>query len=181
MSKQITMDYYGMSGTGATVKEAKADASRKLQAAMEGDYLPYLLTLRDEMAIVARDPVSGWGYRLIHSDRKPVTECWLNQGYGDSRDEVMLNCARHLIDNVRQVGDTFDNSPDLTAFIDALPGRKIATELRRWSASDWARSDEFQTRYRQAVAMGLSSLDCHDYAGRNPMRPELWNEEAAAA
>ena len=72
MTKTVRIDYYGMDGAGATVKEAKADASRKIERALHAARQPMqLVTVFDAglAAIVGYDVTQdSYGYRVLNCD-----------------------------------------------------------------------------------------------------------------
>lgn len=69
MSTRISLTYCGMEGSGATVKEAKQDAARKIEAALDGSYAPTLVRgFADDIRLVCRAP-DGWNILRI-DDRK---------------------------------------------------------------------------------------------------------------
>jgi hypothetical protein len=61
------VNYLGMDGTGQTVKDAKADAAQKIEAAMEGSYTPIVLTAGGETIICYREPTYGWSYSFVRN------------------------------------------------------------------------------------------------------------------
>jgi hypothetical protein len=56
-----------MSGEGATMKDAKADASRKIERAMNADYRPIVITWRNTTKIAVMTP-HGYTTRFLDSD-----------------------------------------------------------------------------------------------------------------
>ena len=56
MTKQVTLTYYGVDGTGRTVTAAKNDAGRKIEAMLKGDYTPRLIQYRHITMVLFRDP-----------------------------------------------------------------------------------------------------------------------------
>ena len=82
--KTIALEYYGMRGEGPTVREAKADAGRKLQAAMTANYTPRIVAWGKTLILVWQTPhgvVSGH----VRDGRISGT-CW--HGTHDDLDEV---------------------------------------------------------------------------------------------
>lgn len=67
MTKQITLSYYGVDGTGPTVTAAKNDAGRKIEAMLKGDYTPRLIQYRTFTMVLFRDPFRGWVSSLIEN------------------------------------------------------------------------------------------------------------------
>jgi hypothetical protein len=162
----------GMSGSGKTVTEAKQDAGRRITALLEEIGAPILLTHRGQMIVMSRDKY-GWGYRLYQvaelKIRTDASHC--SCGFA-GKDDCLVAAVRHLADLTRTEGETD------SALFDALRTQQAARE--RYSfALKAAQDDVWLDRRRTALARGMSENDAHDYAGRNPMRPELWLSEVA--
>src|SRR6185369_7999452 len=102
---KITLEYFGMPGQGATVKEAKAAAGAAIERALKGDYAPVFVQWRGTRSILSRDPW-GWGYRFIHTDAPVQTVSHCTSGYQD-RDECLQAMLNHIADNERVAGDSF--------------------------------------------------------------------------
>jgi len=176
MATTIRLEYFGMPGEGPTVKEAKADAGRKIEAAFAegpgkgGYYAPLVLSHRGKLLVASRHPLRGWGYRL---DSDLFEKCYQEfshcSGGFASFSECREAAVRHLADLTRIEGET--DSP----LFDALPERN-RDEVRRDMQYRWGRNDVANERYRLAIANGYNANDAHDYAWCNPMRPELWRD-----
>lgn len=170
MSAKVRITYYGMYGEGATMKEAKLDAGRKIEQAMEGSYDPFAVTWRGIVAVLARSPKSGYGYRFIYlkaSDKPEVSNSW-NVLATDDFEDARFQMLRHLADITRKPGET--DSP----LFEYLRTR-TAVEYRR-EFEQMAKRDDF-TRARFLIAqkvMKLPNGDAHDWALMNPARRELW-------
>src|SRR5215469_18888121 len=99
MSKTIRITYFGVEGEGATVKEAKLAAGRKIEEHVKAlDDQPVIVRVGEWSALVAYT-ANGWGYRIIdcpdHSyEPGPV---FLNYGEPDKH-EIRKRALRHLID-----------------------------------------------------------------------------------
>lgn len=153
----VTVDYFGMSGTGRTVTEAKRDAGAKLQKAMEGDYAPHFLHYRGYAILVTRSP-HGWDTAIICEPTGFRDGGRVSVSANYHTEEEVLSSARSQL---AQLGWTHEDG--LTA-----PGWLNRDEQREFLW--WA---EFQLRFRTATQAGLCHNDAHSYAGRNPARPEL--------
>lgn len=172
---QIRVEYCGMPGTGRTVREAKQDAARKIEAALDGTYQPMVLSYRGLTAVVWRVAKHGWVYGFLHELEASHFErceptCYPGAGEAEPT-TALLACVNHMVSITRQEGEI--DSP----LFDALPP-DMAAEARRTLALQAPWQDEFQRRYREAIAKGMSDNDAHAYASRNPSRPELWQEAA---
>lgn len=169
MSKEITLNYYGMSGTGPTVKEAKAAAGAKLEAWVKDDHNPVLLNWRGTLLVMSRD-AHGWGYRMYDlADLKTVTftsHCSCGMG---SRSECLLAAVKHLADIKRQYGER------TCELFGILHRTTEMLRIERDFAADAERQDQFRDRHRFAVeVMKLPSNTAHNWAGMNPYEYELW-------
>jgi hypothetical protein len=171
MANKISIEYFGMPGTGRTVTEAKQDAGRNIEAALSGDYTPAVLTFRGTVALIARDPKTGWGYRFVHSEKGEMLQrMYLNCGYTDYED-CLLHAVRHIADNERKTGER-----DSELFNVLRP--RIASEVRREFAQKAEYDDVFQARYREAQGRGMSDGEAYAYAHRDPSRRDLWETAA---
>lgn len=91
------LTYFGMEGSGPTVREAKADAGRKIEAALSGRYVPFLIRHGAYLAIIWREPTCGalgYAYKVCDAD----TGTGSVEGYssGWTQEEVRGVCAKHL-------------------------------------------------------------------------------------
>lgn len=155
---QVTIDYFGMQGTGRNVTTAKKDAGAKITAALSGDYNPAIIECRGTAALIFRTP-TGWMWRtIVDEDGISHGVVYGNGGYGEKQ-EVVDTVRYHLAQQAWQPED----------------GETPALSLDKSQRYEFSRWVEFQLRYREAKERGMDSTDCHDYAGRNPARPELWD------
>jgi hypothetical protein len=150
MSKKITIEYFGFEGTGSTVKEAKQDAGRKIEALHIGSWTPVLVTWRGHTALLTRD-THGWTKRFLQHDGDPLKIGQGSQGFGNDWAGALHSTQRHIVQLGWNVGDPIDIFPDW--FTDPRD-RKEAIEYRQW-----------QLNYRELRDRGLSDVDAHRYAG----------------
>src|SRR5437588_149062 len=68
MSKQITLKYCGVEGTGATVAKAKQDAASKIGAMLSGDYTHKVVAYKGTAFLIWREP-TPYGHISIQSCR----------------------------------------------------------------------------------------------------------------
>ena len=170
MGSKVRITYYGMEGEGATMKEAKADAGRQLEAAMQGDYSPFTVVWRGIVAILVRAPKTGYGYRMIHMNEsdKPETSHSMNYLATQDFEDARFQMIRHLADITRKAGEL--DSP----LFDYLR-TNTATAYRREFVEHSKREDYTRARFLIAEhAMKLPNGDAHDWACMNPARAELW-------
>lgn len=153
----VTIDYFGMSGSGRTVTEAKQNAGRAIKAALDGSYTPEIIAWRGTGMLVHREP-NGWCYRIITEPDGSTRE---GPVYGCPNDKdkaaALLAASRHLADQGMRETDT--EPPEF------LKDRE--------SRGEFMYKLEFLRRYRKAQRAGMNDNDAHSYAGRNPARPEL--------
>lgn len=170
---KVTIDYYGMAGTGRNVTEAKRDAGEQIRKALDGDFTPSLIHWREYTVLVAREPKFGCGYRISHRKDGEIRErMYLNHQDGDEH-EVLVRLCHHIGDIARP----FDEDPALTRpLFDALirPYREAEREFAKF-VDTAKRNYTFQARYRHAErVLGMQTNDAHNWAGMNPCSRELW-------
>jgi len=114
MSK-VTIEYFGMSGEGRTVTEAKRDAGSKIESALKGHYTPTIISWRGWSMLIYREP-SGWHYRGIVSPEHGVTEgkVWGNGAY-DAEEDALRAARHHMAQN--GMDWTTDTPEDCPAFL----------------------------------------------------------------
>lgn len=164
---KINLEYFGMPGSGATVKEAKQDAGHRIEQALEGDYNPIVIRFRDHMLVVARDPKLGWGYRIVYPDVKSVRDSLYLQGTEDDRETCIAHAVRHLADILREYRESPENL--LPLFDGAIYNRRLSGETYREWQHYCEMSDETNRRYRYAKrVMGLPENEAHNFAHCHP-------------
>jgi hypothetical protein len=148
---KIILDYFGMEGQGRTVTEAKEAAGRKIRAALEGDYAPYIVAYRNVAAVVFRSP-DGWGSRLISDDERGLIGGRVDAHCRDERADALRSACLHVAQTGWRQADGL-TVPDIVA----KPDRR---QFLTWAS--------FQLRYQYATKGGLDNYQAHDWAGRNP-------------
>jgi hypothetical protein len=165
---RVTVEYYGVEGTGKNVTEAKRDAGEKIKQALDGHYTPTVLVHKGYAILVYRSPFYGWASRIIVDAETGVSVVREGDVHGGSgrecRKTAIADAYRHLAQLGWKHGDS-DEPPEF------LTDRADRTSFKEWV--------EFQVRYRVAIDRGMGSNDAHSYALRNPQRAELWTGEAA--
>lgn len=136
--KTVSVEYYGMHGSGRTLKEAKEDASRQLKKAMAGYYTPMYLSAGDEAAILYRTP-HGWHYSFVR-DGKMSEGCAV---CGDDRNDAEQRLRRHL----------GANATDWRTCLTADDVHPIVRDQR--DRRDIATGCKWQRRMRKALDLGL--------------------------
>lgn len=145
---KITLEYYGVEGAGRTVKDARADAGRKIQAMLAGSYTPHVVSYRAYAVLVFREPTSGWATMIIaDEDGVRFSEGGSCHGYEDQF-EAMKAARMH----VAQLG---------WAKADGLAAPALLPEREGAEFISWAR---FQLKYSELKASGLTETECHQQA-----------------
>lgn len=156
----VTITYFGVEASGRNVTDAKREAGRKIEAALEGAYNPKIIAWRGYAALVFRSP-EGWSYRLI-LDPEGIREGTIYGGgcNGQTEKETIIGASRHLADLGWRIED----------------GESIPSILNgdKEGISDYVYKTKFRIRYYKARQSGMSETDAHSYAGKDPARPELW-------
>jgi hypothetical protein len=169
---EVTIDYYGMTGIGRNVTEAKRDAGERIRKALDGNYEPSIIRWRQYLVVLARHPRYGWGYRISNPKEGEIRErAYLNSCYEDQR-EALVNLCHHIGDIARP----FDEDPALTwPLFEALihPERRAREEFARFR-DNVNRQYTFQARYRHAKNMGMLDGDAYNWAHMNPCCQDLW-------
>ena len=169
----VTIEYYGVTGTGRNVTEAKRDAGEQIRKALDGDYTPSLIHWRQYTVLMARDPKFGWGYRISHAAEQGETirerMCmWLN---GESEEACLLALVKHVGDIARPTGE---DPKETKPLFDILRGTAAAQAYQDFR-HNCQRNDQFQMRYRHAVdVLGMKEGDAHNWAGMNPCTYDAW-------
>ena len=142
MAQTVRITYYGMEGEGKNVTEAKRDAARKVEAALEGDYSPEIIGDLTRYAVLLwREPRYGWGFRTITAT---TTGRLYGSSHGSSRMEVEKYARRHVADLLQ----------DVTYIL----------EKDREGIRDWHSKQEFQRKYQEARNEGHSDHEAHAIA-----------------
>lgn len=144
----IQLDYFGMTGFGATVKAAKADAGAKIERALKADYSPIIIEHRDVVFLVFRQP-EGYAYKVIRDESGWRTDAFV-ANEGENREDAIRAASRHLAQWTWRAED----GTEAPAFV---KDKRDRAEHRSWA--------EFQIRFAKARAAGLSDNEAHHYGG----------------
>lgn len=121
----VTVDYFGFSGTGRTVKDAKLDAGRKIEKLSRELKSPRLIHWRGHAAVVFRDSF-GWNYGFLkHPDTDFYEHIGGSCGHDDERAAIDA-CKRHIAD----IG-WFCTVEDLDSYPDFLTEPRDRAEIRQ--------------------------------------------------
>ncbi len=144
MSTKINLVYCGMDGEGATVKLAKQDAARKIEAVLSGYYTPYMVRAGELIGIMWREP-SGYSYKIIRPDTESGQVFGNSLASGTTEADCRCSMANHMAQNI---GSYKGLEKHLTA--------SAMRELDGYYA--------WQERYRKARAAGYSDNDAYTMA-----------------
>lgn len=164
MATQINLTYCGMGGTGKTVKEAKQDAARKIEAVLDGNYFPRILSYRDISILVYRTP-QGWHTTIIRDDGKMMEGLLTSSSMHETASEATSVAQVQLA----QLGWKRDDGYTMPDFLTDAQKRDMHSMITFWM------------RYQDARKAGMGEDDAHSYALKNPGRPELWEKDLVAA
>ena len=145
MSTQINLTYFGATGTGPTVKEAKQDAGRKLENVMNESAAPILIgsLSRPYSAILFFEPQFGWSYKTLTPDTQEG-RLYGGTGRTGSFKEAEQMAKRHLADLLQDVSLIDINDTD--------------------GIFDWERKEHFRQAYADARTRGYSDVEAHSMA-----------------
>lgn len=148
MSKQVTIQYFGMEGTGRTLTEAKQDAGRRIEKAVTGSYLPFVQSYRGQSVLVWRE-LERWQFRLLTDYETGAVRDGFVYGCGAGQDtfDDVVKAAKYALAQTTWQPEDGDFPPDF------LKSEDIRREFKSWAA--------WQLRYRAHRANGMSDVDAH--------------------
>ena len=164
MATQVSVKYFGMDGVGRNVTEAKRDAGRKIEAALEGHYEPTIYRDGAAAVMVFRNPLHGWGHTVLTDDDGAIRA---GRHYASMDDGTWDGAKQRALGHLAQLAWTEERGMDVPSY---LPPEERGNYLT--CARFWLRCLEGQRR-------GVAQDDLHAYATRDPRRPELWQDSAA--
>jgi flavin-binding protein dodecin len=95
MAKQINLTYCGMDGSGPTVREAKLDATRKIEKAIASRYSCAVIATVEGSIFVVHGGLEAGSYSIAGKDRK-YGMC--SSHSRDSFEEACQQAANHAAD-----------------------------------------------------------------------------------
>jgi hypothetical protein len=150
MSTKITLEYFGFQGLGATIKEAKQDAGRKIEALHAGSWDPVLVSWRGETILIYRT-LEGYYSRFLQHGGDPLKVSAGCQLHGN---DDLKSAIRSVQNHVVQLGWTFEDPIDLFPdFYTNESDRREAISYREW-----------QIAYRKFKGEGHTDNDAHRLA-----------------
>ncbi len=144
----IKVTLHGFEGQGRTLTEAKADANAQLGKAVDGSYQPVVMSLRGNMLLVWREPVSGWQSRLLNNVGDYSIAMYGNSGCAD-RATCILEAKAHLCRVAWNIGG--DNAAVL-----AFCPPSLKADLLHWAS--------WQEDYARLRAEGKTDVEAHQFA-----------------
>ena len=146
--QQVTIQYYGMDGTGRTVTEAKRDAGTKIERALTGHYTPAFIRAGDLLGFIWREP-GGYYYKIIRPDSEAGSAYGCGMAQGSTERETVHACARHMADNLGSYAG-------LEKYLDRAQIRDLDQRFA------------FVAEYRKHIASGMSDTEAHAAAAGRP-------------
>lgn len=154
----VTIEYFGMSGSGATLTAAKKDAGAKIEKAMSGTYTPTVLTHRGYAVLVFREP-NGWDHRIIAEPTGGIREGRVWGGCNYRTEEEATRAAKsHLAQLGWEPGDGLTPPAFLT---------------HKDDIAEYVRQAKFYARFAAAKGFGLNPDEAHAWALGSFGRPDL--------
>ena len=141
MSTKINLTYCGMDGQGATVKEAKLDATRKIERFIKDTESGPYFQETEGYVIAVYLSYASWSYRIL-GPAFGHCECM----GAPSKTEAIRRAKKHLaqtlstVDNVRTDLCDFEDQAELISYF-------------KW-----------QLRWKEFKAQGFNDNDCHKLA-----------------
>jgi hypothetical protein len=157
MSKTIRITYYGMDGEGPTVREAKADAGKKLERLVRDvESGPQIYCFGRRTAIIARTRYS-WSYRLIENN-KPM-------GGGCTGFENFADAQRSALSHMADLAWSHDVSDDRAFAAEAIKYLEATNHERECAIEDLVYRWQWQRRWKAARDQGFDDNEARNIAG----------------
>lgn len=141
----VTIEYYGFSGSGKNVTEAKRDAGRKIEAMANGTWSPEVIQLGENAMLVYRDQY-GWHDMWLMLKGNLRKEPFCGSCNDDTRQEAVTRAVFRLA----------CEDPDMTEDHPIWERIPYHNNARQRKIDDWKRDRAFQTAYKAAPE------DCED-------------------
>lgn len=148
MSTKISLTYCGMPGDGRTVTDAKKDAARKIEKALDGHYTPTMMRAGDLIGFIWREPMQGYHYKIVRPDTENGALFGNATGTGEESD-TRRACARHMAQNLGSYAG-------LERYLSPADVRDLDSYFA------------WQDRYAAFKAQGMTDQEAHDSASNRP-------------
>ena len=167
MTTKISLTYYGMPGIGSTVKEAKADAGRKLETLVKASEHDPLIVVVGDCASLVWHSRWGWCHALMMAHGQPQSRlCPAIPGEA-TQDEALERAALHTAELAWSHAVTDD-----PAFAEASLARYVGKRDLPGKARELVERFSWQRRFKSFSDRGFSRDDAHALAS-GYARPEL--------
>lgn len=155
----VKVEVCGIEGRGRNVTLAKQDAMRKIRRSLELNYAVTYVRIRNLATVIFATPHGYSSVVLPEEHEEPKCQNLFGRGASgdESRDDVVADARKNLL--------------QLTWTAKDGTSHPCATEKENRELASYF---EFQLRYAEAEKRGAGSNDAHNFAGRNPQTPELW-------
>lgn len=147
----VTLNHYGITGSGPTVTEAKRDAGAQItQLVRDLEAGPHIEVAAGHTIVATRD-AHGWGYSIVWPDGHIGRS---GSGRAD-REETIRSARMHVADAAwtHEIGATMGDEAFLAQF-------KLSPADKRDLMGRW----QWQRAYRRAVDNGASDETARDVA-----------------
>jgi hypothetical protein len=153
VSKTIRIEYYGIEGEGATVKEAKANAGQSLIGIVRDlEEGPLVVSFRGWAKMIWRGKY-GWNERFIQTEGGPIEMGSACLHGGGSREDAVVHATRHIAD----CAWTFEVEDDAAYAAEAFA--KLPRGRRDEAVREFLYRIGWQRRVRAAMDAGWSQDD----------------------
>jgi hypothetical protein len=87
MAKSVSATYLGMEGEGSSAAAAKKNALERIEAALSGEWDPYVIVHQGLVALIARKPLPTewqWGFKIVNAtEKEPLHNLSFDLNYKD--------------------------------------------------------------------------------------------------
>ena len=120
MTQTARITYFGMEGEGRNLTEAKRDAGRKVEQALEGSYTPELIgdISKGYAMLLVRQPKLGWESILLYPGKEGAL--YGSSGSDTTKEECERRARAHLAGLLNDV-----------SYID---GKRYPADVREWES-----------------------------------------------
>jgi hypothetical protein len=160
MTTRIRLTYHGMDGGGATVREAKANARRKLEALVkQAEQTPSIVAVGDCASLVWRFGSYGWCNALVSVHGKPHSHLSPAIPGEASEEEAMARAAMHTAE-LAWSHDIEDDESFATQALAHYIGKRDLPSKTRELVDRFA----WQRRFKSFKDRGFCNNDAHALA-----------------